>query len=263
MKLLQHNQNRHYDMNIIPMSSKQAIVTLKDITIQENSALHLEMIQKICEDTNDGVLVFSKDGNCIKTNKSLLKIIGVDEKKNPIKNIDGYKRFFNDETFEIMKSNLNETKKRCYIKRDDGSKVPIKLKINSIMNRDNQPAYRVCIITDISELEESKHIASYDELTGLPNRKMVIEYLEESIKYSQENKKIGAVCFLDLDNFKIVNDTMGHQAGDTILKECASRIKSITRDGDLFGRIGGDEFILVVRDLMSRLSFRDGQKGTL
>jgi diguanylate cyclase (GGDEF)-like protein len=88
-----------------------------------------------------------------------------------------------------------------------------------------------------------------DELTGLPNRRTLLEYLDKAIQYSLENKKVGAVCFIDLDSFKIINDTMGHKVGDKILKESADRIKSVIGKDDVFGRLGGDEFLLIINSI--------------
>ena len=91
----------------------------------------------------------------------------------------------------------------------------------------------------------------YDTLTGLPNRKKLLENVRDLLEKETENF---AFFFIDLDNFKAINDNFGHQAGDKVLAEAAERLKSNTRSKDIVSRIGGDEFIVIIRDLKSSLS---------
>jgi diguanylate cyclase (GGDEF)-like protein len=109
------------------------------------------------------------------------------------------------------------------------------------------------MLTDISELQKSRErlrfTATHDMLTGLPNRALLFERLDEAVNRSIRSGMGGALLFIDLDNFKEVNDTVGHSAGDKVLVECAERIRVVLRKGDIFGRLGGDEFLLIVENL--------------
>jgi len=91
--------------------------------------------------------------------------------------------------------------------------------------------------------------ATHDELTQLYNRRTLTENLKKAIAYCEENKKFGALIFIDLNQFKSINDVMGHDVGDSLLKEIASRLNSITRGKDTVARFGGDEFIVLLPDL--------------
>lgn len=93
------------------------------------------------------------------------------------------------------------------------------------------------------------HHASHDELTQLYNRRQLTENLKKAINYCRENNKFGAVIFIDLNQFKSINDVMGHDVGDKILKDVANRLKTITRGKDTVARFGGDEFIVLLPDL--------------
>ena len=93
--------------------------------------------------------------------------------------------------------------------------------------------------------EELAYLATHDELTKLPNRALIIDRLEQSLVRARHNEAAVAVLFIDLDNFKSVNDTLGHDAGDALLRAVAERLNGVVRDVDALGRLGGDEFVLV------------------
>ena len=96
--------------------------------------------------------------------------------------------------------------------------------------------------------EEIQRLAFYDALTGLPNRRRLITYLQELIDSADYEASNGAVIFIDLDNFKTLNDTFGHEVGDDFLKIVAKRLVNSVRKNDLVGRLGGDEFVVVLQN---------------
>lgn len=107
--------------------------------------------------------------------------------------------------------------------------------------------------SDISERKKAESqihtLAFYDALTHLPNRQLLNDRITQALGKSQRHRKYGAILFIDLDNFKALNDTKGHHIGDLLLVEVANRIESILRDGDTLGRLGGDEFIVLLEGL--------------
>ena len=110
--------------------------------------------------------------------------------------------------------------------------------------------------TDITEskrmAEQLLHEALYDTLTGLPNRALFMDRLDHAVRRGRrQNDHRFAVVFLDLDRFKLINDSLGHEAGDSVLVETANRIGQLIRPGDTFARLGGDEFVLLIEDLES------------
>ena len=106
---------------------------------------------------------------------------------------------------------------------------------------------------DISVQERDKefieHLAYHDQLTGLPNRKMIEKSLIQELSRSQRHKRFGALFFIDLDNFKRINDSLGHHVGDQLLQKVSARISKYIREEDSIGRLGGDEFILLIPEL--------------
>src|SRR3989304_8116736 len=113
--------------------------------------------------------------------------------------------------------------------------------------------HALLVIEDITErkLSEEKIIrmANYDNLTGLPNRRLLMNYLSQAITLVRRRALYAAILFIDLDRFKLINDTLGHSAGDELLKEVAERLKKCVRLSDTVGRLGGGEFIVLLPDI--------------
>jgi diguanylate cyclase (GGDEF)-like protein len=113
----------------------------------------------------------------------------------------------------------------------------------------------VVIFEDVTEREQAearaRFLATHDDLTGLPNRVMFGEAVSEAVKGGQRHRQEFAVMFVDLDRFKIINDTLGHAAGDSLLVEIASRLKQCVRPSDLVARLGGDEFVILFREIFN------------
>ena len=112
------------------------------------------------------------------------------------------------------------------------------------------------VLADITEHklseERIKHVAHHDSLTGLPNRLLFNDRLEQAIRHAERDSREFALLYLDLDRFKPVNDTLGHAAGDELLKSVAARIRRQVRESDTVARIGGDEFTVILADIGSR-----------
>ncbi len=135
----------------------------------------------------------------------------------------------------------------------NGSTVWVTVTATIARRDDGSPLCAVSQIEDISaqrsQLEQLHHQASHDPLTNLPHRTMILERLEESVATARETGRPGAVLFLDLNDFKLVNDLHGHPIGDQVLIMLANRIRSSVREADLVGRLGGDEFVVIADDL--------------
>jgi diguanylate cyclase (GGDEF)-like protein len=100
--------------------------------------------------------------------------------------------------------------------------------------------------------EEFKHRAEYDSLTNIPNRVLFNDRLKEYLKRSKRNSEKIAVCFIDIDKFKEINDTYGHEVGDIVLQRVTQRLRSQIRESDTFARLGGDEFAIIINDFHKR-----------
>lgn len=126
------------------------------------------------------------------------------------------------------------------------------LRIDPVLSADGEVTHFVGVINDITEAKHYErrlqHLANHDPLTGLANRTLLHERLETAIAFAQRDNALGALAFLDLDNFKYINDSFGHDTGDIVLKEISSRLSQNVRQEDTVARVGGDEFVLVIND---------------
>ncbi len=148
-----------------------------------------------------------------------------------------------------------------YLRRD-GAPLWVGLTIAVKRDRRGRPAYDVSIVEDISDRrraeEKIQYLATHDGLTGLPNRAMFMELLALATETVRRYKREFAVLFVDLDRFKIINDTLGHEAGDVLLREIAARLKDCVRASDVVARLGGDEFVVLLQEVNS-----ETQVGTI
>jgi diguanylate cyclase (GGDEF)-like protein/PAS domain S-box-containing protein len=133
----------------------------------------------------------------------------------------------------------------------DGTEIELEVQSHQIVF-DGEPATYVAM-RDITERKlaqrEIEILAFFDTLTGLPNRRLLIDRLEQALSASSRHRRHGALLFIDMDNFKDLNDALGHDKGDLLLRQVGQRLTSCMRDGDTVARFGGDEFIVILHDL--------------
>jgi diguanylate cyclase (GGDEF)-like protein/PAS domain S-box-containing protein len=140
--------------------------------------------------------------------------------------------------------------------RKDGTPIWVRLTIAANRDADGRILHHVSIVEDISDRRQAEsriqYLAAHDEMTGLLNRATFNQLLAHAIEQSRRHERRLAVLFIDLDRFKIVNDSLGHEAGDELLKVMATRIERCLRTSDVVARVGGDEFVVLVENLNDR-----------
>ncbi|MEW8506609.1 MAG: ABC transporter substrate binding protein [Candidatus Thiodiazotropha sp.] len=155
---------------------------------------------------------------------------------------------------QLLISGESIDSRQIQIERLGGEIVWISITIHALYDSTNSEITgAVSSISDITELKSHEHqleqLAHFDALTGLPNRLLAVDRLRQMIARALRSGELMAVCYVDLDGFKEVNDTQGHEAGDELLKEAARRLTLCVRDGDTTARLGGDEFLILLADL--------------
>ena len=140
--------------------------------------------------------------------------------------------------------------------RKDGSPIWVHLTVATRRGVDGRRLHDVSIVEDVTERREAQSrvefLATHDEMTGLVNRALFNELLTNAIARDRRYRRRFAVLFIDLDRFKIINDSLGHEGGDQLLKEMAARLKANVRESDVLARFGGDEFVLLAQEVPDR-----------
>ena len=162
------------------------------------------------------------------------------------------KNDFIEEILEIIQK-TGKWQGELWARRKNGEVYPEWLTISAVSGKDGAVTHYVGSGIDITQRkadeEEIRSLAFYDSLTGLPNRRLLIDRLKHAFSLSARSKMYGAVLFIDLDNFKTLNDTLGHNIGDLLLQEVANRLITSSRENDTIARIGGDEFVIILESL--------------
>jgi diguanylate cyclase (GGDEF)-like protein/PAS domain S-box-containing protein len=217
----------------------------------------LRLLASVFENSHAGIMITNAENQIMRVNRAFVEITGYSAAeavtKNPAflsSNRHGY------DFYQKMWDKLYQDdfwRGEVWNRRKDGEVYAEILSISLIRNDQNQPKYHIGVFSDISTVKEGEaeliRLAHYDALTGLPNRRLLSDRLEQGLAQIKRNQQRLALCFLDLDNFKPVNDTYGHQAGDEVLIEVTRRLKADVRQSDSLARLGGDEFVLLLIDI--------------
>jgi diguanylate cyclase (GGDEF)-like protein/PAS domain S-box-containing protein len=228
----------------------------RDIT-ERKRAEHELRIAATAFETQEGILIADAAGNILRVNRAFTDITGYTPQEVIGKNPRILSSGLHDASFySAMWDDLlreGAWKGEIWNRRKNGEVYPERLTITTVKNRDGAIVNYVASLADITlhkaAEEEIKTLAFFDTLTRLPNRRLLLDRLQQALVASMRSDKSGAILFLDLDNFKNLNDTLGHDIGDLLLQQVAERLHSCVREGDTVARIGGDEFVVILEDL--------------
>jgi diguanylate cyclase (GGDEF)-like protein/PAS domain S-box-containing protein len=239
---------------------------IQDITQRHQNETALAEAEKryrsIFENATEGIFQTTYNGNYLEVNMALARIYGYDSTTalmQDLKNIsrqlyvDPYRR---NEFIQLMQKNNKVINFESQVYKRDRSIIWISENAHAVYGTDGELLYYEGTVEDITDRRSYErkiaHQATHDVLTDLPNRLLLTDRLQQNIQNaSRENVQI-AILFIDLDHFKNVNDSLGHAAGDILIKEVAERLRKCMRYGDTVARIGGDEFVLILPSIHSR-----------
>ncbi|RWX55846.1 EAL domain-containing protein [Photobacterium chitinilyticum] len=233
-----------------------AIAGILDITERKLAEESLQLASMVYQNSSEAMVVTDSDGEIITTNPAFTEITGYSQ--NDVKGKSPkllLSRHQNDNVIQDMLRALNNNGhwqgeiQKCH---KSGKAYTALLTVNSIYNSDGTTHRRVAQFSDISDKKKSDEIiwtqANFDALTGLPNRHMFLNQLEQEKRKAHRANRPMALLFLDLDHFKEVNDTLGHNIGDQLLVDVAQRLRNCVRDTDTVSRLGGDEFTVILSE---------------
>ncbi|HSM98142.1 MAG TPA: diguanylate cyclase [Gallionella sp.] len=244
-------------LSVMELDGKPVIqATVRDITERKHAERQLHIAATAFE-TQEGILISDADNVILRVNRAFTDITGYAAEEVIGKNPRILSSGRHDANFYAeMWRDIQRTggwSGEIWNRRKNGEVYPEHLTITAVKDRNGIVTNYVATIADFTMSkaaeEKIKNLAFYDPLTSLPNRRLLADRLEHALASSARSGKVGALLFIDLDNFKILNDTFGHDTGDLLLQQVAQRLVSCVRDGDTVARLGGDEFVVILETL--------------
>ena len=235
------------------------VITILDVTEKVESEAKLRLSASVFEHASEATMISDANNRVISINPAFTRITGyaaeeiIGQTPKMLNSGMHPKEFYKHmwDTLVSSGSWQGEIKNR----RKNGDIYTEWLSINVLKGEDDNIIRHIAVFSDITDAKKAQetieHQAAFDSLTGLPNRSLTMDRLSQMLNRCRRNNRLFAVMFLDLDHFKSVNDALGHAAGDELLIKTATRIANVLRDSDSVGRMGGDEFVVLLGDLAS------------
>ncbi len=228
---------------------------IRDVTAQQHDQLQLKLAAKVYDASLEGIIITDANKIILDVNQAFTQITGFEHEEAVGQTPDLLTSGCMDKDLEAEKNSslasLGKWKGEMRYRRKSGELFIALLSISTVRSDVGQLSQYVAIVSDITPLktheQELDRIANYDALTGIPNRRLLADRLQQAMAQSRREGTPLAICMLDLDGFKPVNDTHGHEAGDRLLVEIAQRLSHEVRGDETVARLGGDEFVLIFR----------------
>ena len=244
----------------IDETGKQRLqIAVSDISTLKVAAVKLQLADNVFDNTREGITVTDAQGTMIEVNQAFSRITGYSREEALGQNPRILKSGRQDTSFYTeMWLNLTDQghwSGEIWNRRKSGEVYAQLLTISAIRDPSGVTQQYVALFSDISVIKEHQnrleHIAHFDALTNLPNRVLLADRLQQAMAQAQRRGLQLAVVYLDLDGFKQVNDSHGHEVGDELLIALSNAMKDTMREGDTLARMGGDEFVAVLIDLQN------------
>lgn len=243
-----------------PVRTDQSVLLnsiIHDITERKRAEDSLRLAANVFEHAHEGIIITDVNANIIDVNPTFSEITGYSREevlgRNPrlLKSGVHDKAFYSDMWRVLLQEGF--WRGEVWNRRANGEAYAELLTVSAVRNAESAITHFVGVLADITQLKAYQdyleQMAHHDPLTHLPNRLLLADRLRLAIAQSQRSGKLLAVCYIDLDGFKAVNDRLGHEAGDKLLIQAGKRLQATVRSGDTVARLGGDEFVLLLLGL--------------
>lgn len=239
---------------------KYFIALIVDITSRRIAEDELRLAASVFSNAMDGIIITDNRAKIIKVNKAFENMLGYtssDVIGQHTRILRSYRH--DDEFYRAMWDQIHEKGSwtgEIWDRHKEGHIVPVWLSISALKDNAGKIDHYIAVMYDISELkqyhERMHHLAHYDGLTKLPNRMLFTDRLKHAIDIAKRSNFTLAILFVDLDNFKQINDARGHHIGDELICKVADRLSQITRSTDTVARLSGDEFVILLENQLTK-----------
>ncbi|MFY9459874.1 MAG: EAL domain-containing protein [Aquabacterium commune] len=233
-----------------------AVTNLHREALRDQAEERIRLHAAALHSTRDGMMVLDSDRVLVSINPAFTALTGYDEHEVIGRSPEFLLTDAPDEFIAQLREHLlsyGSWQGEVWFRHRNGDPFMTKLSVAAVHSNQGEPSHFVGVFTDITQLKQTEErlarMAHYDPLTELPNRVLIRQRLAHAINLAQRHHTLVGVVFIDLDNFKTVNDGLGHAAGDSLLKQVAQRLRQRVRHEDTLGRLAGDEFVLVLEHL--------------
>ncbi len=245
---------RTLDIRGAPLANGGFVTTYTDVSERRASQEREQLAQKVFDHTPAGIIVTDEAQRIISANPATIAMTGYESFELIGHTIFGLLDLDSTLTPDQVQQEIAQRSTwngEIGILRKSGESLPVGIRVSQILDaHSGQPAHHIWILADITERKQAeermRHIAQTDSLTGLPNRLALQHRLAQLLPEARRHQWQLAIMFIDLDRFKIINDTLGHQIGDELLREVAIRLSHVIRETDFVARLGGDEFVIIL-----------------
>ncbi|MEW6766268.1 MAG: EAL domain-containing protein [Pseudomonadota bacterium] len=225
----------------------------RDITERKAAERQLKLLENAINVTGDAIFMTNDEGRFVYVNDGACRSLGYSRAALLSMGVLDINPELSPEDIQSLMHNLSEQRRiegmETTHRAKDGHIFPVDIS-KSLMEFDGA-RFTISVARDITERKAAEqrftHLATHDVLTGLPNRVLLKDRLQLAIAQAHREQELLAIIFIDLDNFKVINDTLGHDVGDELLKQVAARMRATLRECDSVARLGGDEFVALIR----------------
>ena len=263
MKLHESERRTWIAINAQPFSQgdeQLVVVSFRDITEWRRTRRELNLLAKVFQSSSEAILITDADRRVVALNQAFTRLTGYTGedligKPSSVLRAGDHPPEFYEAVWEELEAH-GHWRGETWNRSKDGHVYPVWLSFTALRDRQGKITHYISLSSDISERhardEHQRFLATHDQLTGLANRALAYDRIEMEIHRSQRESRSFAVLFIDLDDFKPVNDRYGHRVGDLLLRKVAGRLHRRVRASDTVSRLGGDEFIIVLAAITHR-----------